>query len=80
MPLDEAGASRRRVAAGVAGAAAAALAGTASAQTHGTNQAAAPTSGAASLENPVTEYPKRPFKKQEQPWPGLASKMTPPDR
>lgn len=78
VPLDEAGASRRRVVAGVAGAAAAALAGTASAQTHGTNQAAAPTSGAASLENPVTEYPKPPFDKQEQPWPGLASKMMPP--
>jgi NAD(P)-dependent dehydrogenase (short-subunit alcohol dehydrogenase family) len=27
--------------------------------------------------NPVTAYPKPPFPKQQQPWPGLASKMTP---
>ena len=30
------------------------------------------------LENPVEKYPKPPFKKQSQPWPGLASKMEPP--
>ncbi|MFT3704811.1 MAG: SDR family oxidoreductase [Agriterribacter sp.] len=29
------------------------------------------------LENPVTKYPKPPFKSQSQPWPGLASKMEP---
>ena len=29
------------------------------------------------LENPTTKYPKPPFKKQSQPWPGLASKMEP---
>src|ERR1700710_1477452 len=28
--------------------------------------------------NPVDKYPKPPFKKQSQPWPGLASKMEPP--
>ncbi len=28
-------------------------------------------------ENPVTKYPKPPFKPQQQPWPGLASKMDP---
>jgi hypothetical protein len=27
--------------------------------------------------NPVTEFPRPPFPKQEQPWPGLQSKMTP---
>ncbi|WP_216329055.1 SDR family oxidoreductase [Deinococcus aestuarii] len=27
--------------------------------------------------NPVTQYPKPPFPKQTQPWPGLASKMVP---
>jgi NAD(P)-dependent dehydrogenase (short-subunit alcohol dehydrogenase family) len=27
--------------------------------------------------NPVTEYPKPPFPKQQQPWPGLCSKMKP---
>jgi NAD(P)-dependent dehydrogenase (short-subunit alcohol dehydrogenase family) len=29
------------------------------------------------LENPITKYPKPPFKKQKQPWPGLAGKMEP---
>ena len=29
-------------------------------------------------QNPVTKYPKPPFNKQSQPWPGLASKMEPP--
>ena len=30
------------------------------------------------LENPVDKHPKPPFKKQKQPWPGLARKMEPP--
>jgi NAD(P)-dependent dehydrogenase (short-subunit alcohol dehydrogenase family) len=34
--------------------------------------------GPAELLNPVTRYPKPPFEKQAQPWPGLASKMNPP--
>lgn len=29
------------------------------------------------LEDPTTKYPKPPFKSQQQPWPGLASKMEP---
>jgi NAD(P)-dependent dehydrogenase (short-subunit alcohol dehydrogenase family) len=29
------------------------------------------------LRNPVTEYPRPPYPEQKQPWPGLASKMTP---
>ncbi len=29
------------------------------------------------LVNPVSKYPHPPFKKQQQPWPGLASKMEP---
>ncbi|RYY62276.1 MAG: SDR family oxidoreductase [Chitinophagaceae bacterium] len=29
------------------------------------------------LEDPLNKYPKPPFKVQEQPWPGLASKMDP---
>jgi NAD(P)-dependent dehydrogenase (short-subunit alcohol dehydrogenase family) len=29
------------------------------------------------LEDPVTEYPRPPFKSQSQPWPGLAKKMDP---
>jgi hypothetical protein len=30
------------------------------------------------LIDPVGRYPKPPFKKQSQPWPGLAGKMEPP--
>jgi NAD(P)-dependent dehydrogenase (short-subunit alcohol dehydrogenase family) len=33
---------------------------------------------ATQLENPVSKYPKPPFNKQKQPWPGLASEMDPP--
>jgi NAD(P)-dependent dehydrogenase (short-subunit alcohol dehydrogenase family) len=29
------------------------------------------------LQNPTDKYPKPPFEKQQQPWPGLASKMNP---
>jgi len=29
------------------------------------------------LENPADKYPKPPYKKQSQPWPGLASQMDP---
>ena len=29
------------------------------------------------LEDPRGKYPKPPFKKQKQPWPGLACKMEP---
>ena len=29
------------------------------------------------LTNPTDKYPKPPYKKQSQPWPGLASKMDP---
>jgi NAD(P)-dependent dehydrogenase (short-subunit alcohol dehydrogenase family) len=33
--------------------------------------------GGATLPDPTTEYPQPPFPKQQQPWPGLVSKMTP---
>jgi hypothetical protein len=29
------------------------------------------------LQNPADKYPKPPYKKQSQPWPGLASQMDP---
>src|SRR5258705_6998956 len=32
----------------------------------------------AAMSNPIDKYPKPPYKKQSQPWPGLASKMDPP--
>src|ERR1700691_495724 len=31
----------------------------------------------ATLRDPTSKYPKPPYKKQSQPWPGLASKMDP---
>lgn len=31
----------------------------------------------ATLRDPVTEYPRPPFPRQQQPWPGLASRMNP---
>lgn len=40
-------------------------------------QAASTSSKAATMENPTTKYPKPPFEKQSQPFPGLAGKMTP---
>jgi NAD(P)-dependent dehydrogenase (short-subunit alcohol dehydrogenase family) len=36
------------------------------------------TMSAEGLEDPTTKYPKAPYKRQSQPWPGLASKMDPP--
>src|SRR3954451_19762580 len=30
-----------------------------------------------SMQNPASKYPQPPFRKQSQPWPGLASKMDP---
>ncbi len=29
------------------------------------------------MQDPVSQYPKPPYKRQTQPWPGLASKMEP---
>jgi NAD(P)-dependent dehydrogenase (short-subunit alcohol dehydrogenase family) len=43
-----------------------------SAPGNGNNAPAAP-----GLEDPVKKYPAPPFKEQQQPWPGLASKMEP---
>jgi NAD(P)-dependent dehydrogenase (short-subunit alcohol dehydrogenase family) len=34
--------------------------------------------GSSRMSDPLTKYPKPPFVRQEQPWPGLASKMNPP--
>ncbi len=48
-------------------------AGGAAAQT----QAPAGTGARPAMQDPRAQYPKPPFPKQEQPWPGLASKMQP---
>jgi NAD(P)-dependent dehydrogenase (short-subunit alcohol dehydrogenase family) len=37
-----------------------------------------PSATAAPFEDPTTKYPKPPFKRQSQPWPGLARDMDPP--
>ena len=53
---------------------AAASGGTALAQGQSPSSAAR---SAEALRDPKTKYPKPPFARQEQPWPGLASKMDP---
>ncbi|WP_260599622.1 SDR family oxidoreductase [Sphingomonas endolithica] len=63
------GVSRRQIVSG------AAIAGVASAlPSQGAAQGAA---GAAPIQDPRTKYPRPPFKKQSQPWPGLAGQMDP---
>ncbi|MGI4741014.1 MAG: SDR family oxidoreductase [Janthinobacterium lividum] len=63
--------SRRQILTGLgAGLAAAAVAPILSAE-------AAPGPTAAPLQDPTTKYPRPPFQGQSQPWPGLASQMTP---
>src|SRR5689334_8586970 len=66
--------SRRLVVGGVAAGLVTAAVAPASAQ--GTKEAASrpPTK---SMVNPVNEYPRPPFPKQQQPWPGLAGRMDP---
>jgi NAD(P)-dependent dehydrogenase (short-subunit alcohol dehydrogenase family) len=41
-------------------------------------QNASSPAGAAELRDPQSKFPKPPFKRQSQPWPGLASRMDPP--
>lgn len=68
MPADQSHVSRRDALTGAGLATAAALAPAA---------AKAQTPTGHPMEDPTTKYPKPPFPRQEQPWPGLASKMTP---
>jgi NAD(P)-dependent dehydrogenase (short-subunit alcohol dehydrogenase family) len=49
-----------------------AAAGAQTSVTAGTNQTQEP-----AVQNPVPKYPEPPFRKQTQPWPGLASRMDP---
>jgi NAD(P)-dependent dehydrogenase (short-subunit alcohol dehydrogenase family) len=71
--MDEAafGASRRSIVAGMATGMLAGVSNSALAQ--GTPQALPQDQ----LRNPVTEYPRPPYPGQQQPWPGLASRMIP---
>ena len=61
--------SRRQIVSGAGLAAAATVSAT--------TPANAQSSTGAPMQDPTTKYPKPPFPRQEQPWPGLASKMTP---
>ncbi|MGI9088100.1 MAG: SDR family oxidoreductase [Chthoniobacterales bacterium] len=66
--------TRRRAIKGIgAGFAAAAVSSTFAAGDKSKEQAMTPEK----LQDPKTKYPQPPFKGQEQPWPGLASKMDP---
>ncbi|QJX45561.1 SDR family oxidoreductase [Hymenobacter taeanensis] len=70
---EEKNVSRRKVIVGIgAGLAAAAVAPGLAVET-----AAEPMAAAPALQDPTTKYPQPPFKRQSQPWPGLASQMEP---
>jgi NAD(P)-dependent dehydrogenase (short-subunit alcohol dehydrogenase family) len=65
--------SRRQVVGGGATVAAASLASVTAKGKEGNRSMAV-----AELSNPTDKYPKPPYQKQSQPWPGLASRMNPP--
>ncbi len=67
--------SRREVVGGIGASLAAASGSSASAQA--TSSARSGQSTGQPLTNPTDKYPRPPFPKQQQPWPGLASKMEP---
>lgn len=69
--------SRRRAVGGLGAAGLAMAAGPLLASDAATGGSGAATPAAEPLQNPLTKYPRPPFKKQETPWPGLASKMDP---
>jgi NAD(P)-dependent dehydrogenase (short-subunit alcohol dehydrogenase family) len=79
MPSEDSGFSRRAVM-GSAGLALAAATGGARAQGVGAQEggAAAQSASAAAPVDPRKDHPKPPYKRQSQPWPGLASRMDPP--
>jgi hypothetical protein len=72
MPNNDNSFSRRQIV-GSAGFGLAAIAGTVQASAEGSTAAAAPKP----LEDPTKKYPRPPYNRQSQPWPGLASKMDP---
>ena len=73
MNSDTPDSGRRMVVGGLSVGLAAALAAPALAQTSGSGQPAAPPM----KTDPTKAYPRPPFPLQQQPWPGLASKMDP---
>jgi NAD(P)-dependent dehydrogenase (short-subunit alcohol dehydrogenase family) len=75
MDEDNPDRSRRMVLGGMAGGLLASAVAPVAAQSSG--NASTPTGPTAPLTNPVNEYPRPPFPKQQQAWPGLAGKMDP---
>ncbi len=71
MPDDNRNPISRRQIVGAAAVGFAAAASSVDAQTPSSKAPAMP------LQDPTTQYPKPPFHKQSQPWPGLASQMDP---
>jgi hypothetical protein len=71
MASDRGGTSRRNVVGGLSSGVIAAMGTPALAQQNAGGARAEP------LQNPVTAHPRPPFPRQQQDWPGLASKMTP---
>ncbi|AVT83191.1 SDR family oxidoreductase [Rhodopseudomonas palustris] len=62
---------------GVVGGAGAGMLGVAAAAAPAFAKDAQTMTDAAPLQDPTSKYPKPPFERQSQPWPGLASKMSP---
>lgn len=77
MPSEDSNTTRRQVVGGVATGLAATFVAPAFGQQGSQAQTASYSSGKPDLKNPVTEFPHPPFEKQQQEWPGLASKMSP---
>jgi NAD(P)-dependent dehydrogenase (short-subunit alcohol dehydrogenase family) len=82
MKPEEPDGTRRLVVGGITTGLAGALASSAFAQEQAPAQQAPvqqlpPATQGVRLINPVTEYPRPPFPRQEQEWPGLANKMNP---
>jgi NAD(P)-dependent dehydrogenase (short-subunit alcohol dehydrogenase family) len=73
MASDETTTFSRRQVVGTAGAGLAVAAAATPSFAQGAGQPAAP----AELRDPTTKYPRPPYRKQSQPWPGLAGKMDP---
>ncbi len=67
--------SRREIVGGIGAGLAATFGGLSHATAQGMPRSAAPSGPV--LQDPTTKYPRPPFKPQPQPWPGLASNMTP---
>ena len=69
--------SRRLMVGGAGLGLAAAATGPALAQNQAQTSAQTPAPAGSTLQNPLDKYPKPPFPKQSQPWPGLARDMNP---